>query len=216
MKTQSFTLRIPIDLLEAIRSKMGEGTRSEFIIQTLREALGVESQQVGIDPRMADQIGKLLHEFEVFQTRIDGIVGRIEILEKAPKPIAAEPKAEPKAEYKTDSKTDSKTEDESKLPLNVPDEIPADAKIVSGGDMLRILQKEDLTGKWDGYKLRERRRNKAATKWHTIGNCKFIYKGPGPGTGKKRTHEWWAVYPLVTLDPVTSSASTAAPQEFRS
>jgi hypothetical protein len=77
MKTQSFTLRIPIDLLEIIKARMGEGTRSEFIIQTLREALGVEPQQISANLKVAEQVDKLLYEFEIFKTQIDQIANRI-------------------------------------------------------------------------------------------------------------------------------------------
>jgi hypothetical protein len=230
MKTQSFTFRIPIDLLEAIKSNMGDCTRSEFIIQTLREALGVESQQISASPQISD----LLYQFEILKSQFATISDRVSKLEEPPSISTSEetesktegktaresdrlytvPSAE--IESKTESKANSKTEKEGKLPLDIPDEIPLNAKIVNGGEMIRILQKEDPVGDWGVYKLRVKRQGKAATKWHTVGNCRFIYKGPGEGSGNNQTHEWWVIYPPETSSPATSSSSTAALQEFHS
>jgi hypothetical protein len=198
MKTQSFTLRIPIDLLEAIRSKMGEGTRSEFIIQTLREALGVEPQQISANLKVAEQVDKLLYEFEIFKTQIDQIANRIGDLEKTSKSIVVEPKAE----CRTDSKTDRKTVEEIRLPLEIPDEIPEGAKIVGGKEILKLLRKAQPSSGWNVGKLKSRRKGSAATRWHDIEGYRFIYKGEAGGEGFQKKHEWWVVSPV---EPTSSS-----------
>lgn len=231
MKTQSFTFRIPLDLLDAIKSKMGESSRSEFIIQTLRETLGVENQQVSVNPQISD----LLYQFEILKSQFAAISDRVSKLEEplqVSTPEETESKTESKTiwresqglyalpparvEDKTDSKTNSKALEENKLPLDIPNEIPVNAKIVNGGEILRILQKEDSAGNWGVHKLRVKRQGKAATKWHAAGNCRFIYKGPGEGSGSNQTHEWWVIDPSEASSPTTSSSSTAALQESHS
>lgn len=235
MKTQSFTFRIPIDLLDAIKGKMGESTRSEFIIQTLREALGVESQQIGTSSQVTEQISDLLCQLKTLQSQLTTISNRVSKLEEPQQvntPEETESKTESKTavkeatesytlsmaetEEKTISKTNSETVEENKLPLDIPNEIPVSAKIVDGGEMLRILQKEESAGDWGVQKLRVKRRGGPATKWHTVGNCRFIYKGPGEGSGSNQTHEWWVIYPSETSTSATSSSSTAALQESHS
>lgn len=201
MKTKSVTLRLPIDLLEAIENKSGKNNRSGFIIQALRESLGVEESQLNIYPQVTTQITELIYQFEILKTQFEGIADRVERLEE-PQKIS-----DTVNEGETASKTASKTEDiEYKLDLDVPDEIPAEAKPVSGTEMIKILKKEDLAGKWDSQKLKVKRQGRASKKWHTAGKCKFIYKGPGPGTGNHSTHEWWAIVPFVDSSPTTSSS----------
>jgi hypothetical protein len=208
MKTQSFTLRIPIDLLEVIKDRMGESTRSEFIIQALREALGVEPQQAGTDPRVADQLGRLLHEFEVFKTHVNGIESRVEKLEGSSKPVMAKPKAECKAIEKTESKTEM-VENHSTLSAET-----AETEEVAEADLLDLLNKEKPAKPWEKERLRNYRRGSALKRRHAEGAQGFMYKGKD---GK--THRWsvWRENLLpITPEDLSQAAVPAGPSEYDS
>jgi hypothetical protein len=213
MKTQSFTFRIPIDLLDAIKSNMGDCTRSEFIIQTLREALGVESQQISASPQISD----LLYQFEILRSQFATISNRVSKLEEPQQistPEETKSKTESKTiikeatesytlpttaiEDKTESKTESKTKEEkskeapSTLDLNIP-EVPEGAVEMNSEKLLAVLRMENPQGKWKGDKLRNKRGSKGALRWHQEGKYRFIYKGKGITDGGITVHNWWVI-----------------------
>jgi hypothetical protein len=195
MKTKSFTLRIPVDLLKAIESKMGEANRSGFIIQTLRDALE-EPQQIGADPRLFDQISEVLYQFETLKSEFERLSKRFEKLEESQKPLVSEPAAE----YKTPGGTDSKTEQ---------DTAPAQAEIAKTEemaeiDLLELLNKEQPTKPWGNEKLRNYRRGNALKRRHTAGTYGFTYKEKD---GK--IHKWsvWKEN-LLPIDPEDSAQTT--------
>lgn len=194
MKTQSVTLRLPTDILEAIEQKAAKGKRSEFIIQTLRESLGIETQAVSIDPKVSEQLADLLYQFEVFKTQMSSIVSRIERLEEGPKPptkteIGSTPQI-PEIEAEkgdTDSKTDSKTGTlENKVLIDVPNEAPKGSESMGENELLEALGKDQPDRQWNKEKLRNYRRKGAEKRRHNAGSYGFIYKGK-----EGKIHEWW-------------------------
>lgn len=194
MKTQSFTLRIPTDLMEEIKTKTGDRGKSEFIIQTLRNALGVELREFVIDPQVTDQITTLTSQLEEFKIHIDEILKRIEKIEETPKQVANPITPELKKTHETI--------EEIKLPLEIPNEIPDEAKCVDGKTLLNLFRKIEPSNGWNVAKLRVKRQGQAATRWHQIGEYKFIYKGKRGGEGTQTEHEWWVTSP----SEITSSS----------
>ena len=195
MKTKSFTLRMPVDLLEVIEQKAEPGKRSEFINQILRQALGVEGE--GIDPHVSKQLSDLLYRFEVMQTQVNDIADRVGGLEGISQPLTD------KAELDSPEVEPHTTEENETLLIAVPKDLPEGAQEVEGGEMLKILQTEDPTGNWSTQKLRDRRRGKAAQRRHTVGKYEFFYKGLIPGKFKNQNvHKW-----IVCSAPTPSSSS---------
>jgi hypothetical protein len=190
MKTQSFTLRIPSDLMEEIKAKTGDRGKSEFIIQTLRDALGVELRKFVIDPQVTDQITTLTNQFEEFKLHIDEILKRIEKIEETPKQVTTQ--------ITPELKKTRETIEEIKLPLEIPNEIPDEAKCVDGKTLLNLFRKIEPSNGWNVAKLRVKRQGRAATRWHQIGEYKFIYKGKRGGEGTQTEHEWWVTSPSET------------------
>lgn len=198
MKTRSVTLRLPADVLEAIEQKSGKGKRSEFIIQTLRESLGIESQLVNADPKALEQVADLLHQFEAFKDQISHIVNRIEKLEEesvSPAPaeidaIAHKPTKKAgkgNTESKTESQTTCNTETlESNMLIDVPDETPKGSESIEENEFLESLQKDDPVRQWNKEKLRNYRRRGQEKRRHSAGSYGFIYKGK-----EGQCHEWW-------------------------
>lgn len=197
MKTQSFTLRIPADLMEEIKAKTGDRGKSEFIIQTLRNALGVELRAFVIDPQVTDQITTLTNQLEEFKIHINEILKRIEKIEETPKQTASQITSDSR-----DLKKTRETIEEIRLPLEIPNEIPDEAKCVDGKTLLNLFRKIEPSNDWNVAKLRVKRQGRAATRWHQIGEYKFLYKGKRGGEGTQTEHEWWVTSP----SEITSSS----------
>jgi hypothetical protein len=190
MKTQSVTLRLPTDILEAIEQKSGKGKRTEFIVQALRESLGIEDRLANVDPKVSKQVADLLYQFEIFTTQVNGIVARIEKLEEGPKPpaktkIESTPQI-PETEAEKGN-TDSKTKTlENNVLLDVPNEAPKGSENTGEDELLETLQKDDPARQWNPEKLRNHRRKGAEKRRHNAGGYGFIYKGK-----EGKTHKWW-------------------------
>jgi hypothetical protein len=107
------------------------------------------------------------------------------------------PETEPPNKVVSPSSAESKTEIIEPLVLQLGglEEDPKNATKMSGGELLRILQKANPGGKWTDRKLREIR-NEAdiQTSWKVAGNCKFKRTGE-PIQSKKIGYTWWVIYP---------------------
>jgi hypothetical protein len=107
------------------------------------------------------------------------------------------PETEPLNKVVLPSNAESKTEIIEPLVLQLGglEEDPKNATKMSGGELLRILQKANPGGKWTDRKLREiRNEPDIQTSWKVAGNCKFKRTGE-PIQSKKIGYTWWVVYP---------------------
>jgi hypothetical protein len=80
----SFTFRIPADIDLVFKSRVGERDRSKFLVQALRQALGIaeESQLTEPNTDLMARITELSHRLEVFKTEQDKILQRLAKIEE--------------------------------------------------------------------------------------------------------------------------------------
>ena len=208
--TKSFTLRIPKDLLEEIGKQVGEkGSRSEFIIDTLRVALGKDSPTT--DDR---KITEVLLQLEIFKTEgevinknlsnsISQILERLGTLE-ANNLTTSETNRKTKnsanlniAESQTTYSPEILPETELKLPgMDNQSIIDASASL-SEAELIEILRAAEPGGQWRIQKMIERRRKGkngekgSMDRLHSVGVHRFKYKAKEAyGENGKITHVW--------------------------
>jgi Arc/MetJ-type ribon-helix-helix transcriptional regulator len=191
IKTQSFTLRIPVDLLEQITKQTGQGSRSEFIIDTLRSALSTETN---IDS--GREKAEILLQFEIFKTEIwskinisensnTKILERLESLESTV--------SQQISNSKTNRKTESIANDEVQktgLVSLVNQASSVKAQEINELDLIELLKKEEPGQQWSIKKMTDRRRKDtekrkgSIDRIHSAGTYRFIYKEATKEDGK--------------------------------
>lgn len=213
MDTKSFTFRLPTDLLGEIEKKAGKGKRSEFIIQVLREGLGLSDHQPKTD--LTIRLSELDAELERMRMMQDTIFQRLTYLEElklvsVPHENVLQRKTNDKTgvaeqriiEYAIQSTTERKTEyadaeNLSILPEEKDDLIEAAEKINSA-KLLAILRREEPQEGWHAHRLQNYRTGKKKQKvWHEIKQCKFKYAEEIKLTGRPE-HFWWVIYSPLT------------------
>jgi hypothetical protein len=199
IKTQSFTLRIPVDLLEKITAQAGEGvTRSEFIIDILENAL-----ETGIDDSSSREMAEILLQLENFKTEAwdkfssqeDAnikIHNRLETLELA----LSQQTLSSKTNRKTESNTSS---EEKKTDLELlAIQVPVEAQEITEAKLIELLKTEEPSKQWSTKRILERRRKGKEGKpgsmdrIHSVGTYRFKYKEKGDCVESgKQEHIWY-------------------------
>jgi ribosome-associated translation inhibitor RaiA len=204
--TQSFTLRMPEDLLREIERQAGKGKRSEFIIDTLRAAVGKDAP-VGSDRTIVE----VQLQLEIFKTEteannknlsssIDRILERLDALESSQSKTNRKTKSTARIDI-TESKTESSAnlnlaenqnpyilettgqkEGELKLPGMDDQSIENTYATITETELIEILKAAEPGGKWRIQKMIERRRpgkdgkQGSIDRLHSVGVHRFKYK----------------------------------------
>lgn len=170
--TKSFTLRIPVELLDKIEKQAGEGKRSELIIHLLEKALEGANEEQSLEK--ADKLMSL-------ELRVHNLENALETIRQ-----------EISTRYIKARKSNEET---SKLPESI--DIPDDAKKVDASEMLKTLKEFDPAENWNKDKLKPYRTSPTKVGlWHERGGkLKFTYAGKSEI--KETTpvkHYWWIVF----------------------